>query len=274
VHNGNVLLETDSCKAFLEDEFIRRTQVNPRYSQRAFAKQLGMSAGELSEVLRGKRNLSLKSAFKIARKLGLSTIEVERLIHLTQVEKARKVSDHSFLLERVKTPDSKQLTLDVFRIVSDWFCFAILNLAETKGFHLTPCWIAKRLGITRTEAQIGIERLKRVGLVEEKMGQWEVNTNYVLSPCETPSEAIRSYHKQILGRALEALETQSVSERDFSGIGFAVHPKHLSAIKKEISDFQDQLVAKYSKGTRTEVYFLECSLFRLTQAGDSHEDLQ
>jgi hypothetical protein len=67
-----------------------------------------------------------------------------------------------------------------------------------------------------------------------------------------------------LNKAIEALETHPVDERDITGIGFAVDPKHLPAIRKEISDFQDRLIAQYSKGKRTEVYQLEMALFRLS----------
>jgi hypothetical protein len=37
------------------------------------------------------------------------------------------------------------------------------------------------------------------------------------------------------------------------------------AIKKEIGQFQERLIAKYGKGKKTEVYFLEMVLFKITQ---------
>jgi hypothetical protein len=66
-------------------------------------------------------------------------------------------------------------------------------------------------------------------------------------------------------KAIGALETQTSAERDFGGCGFAVDPAQLPAIKKDLSDFQDTLLAKYSAGKKTEVYFLEMALFKLTQ---------
>jgi hypothetical protein len=35
-----------------------------------------------------------------------------------------------------------------------------------------------------------------------------------------------------------------------SGVGFAVDPKNLPSIKKDILEFQDQIISKYSKGKR------------------------
>src|SRR4051812_37760608 len=120
-----MLLGTDSAKTFLGEELARRIGNNPRYSQRAFARQLGMSPGELSEILRGKRSLSLKSALKIARSLGLNSSETKHLIYLSQVEKSRKLPVPQ--IDEVARNDARerQLTLDMFHVISDWYCFAI-----------------------------------------------------------------------------------------------------------------------------------------------------
>jgi uncharacterized protein (TIGR02147 family) len=261
-----MLLSTNSSRTFLAEELARRIKNNPRYSQRAFARQMGLSAGELSEVLRGKRNLSLKSALKVARALTLSPAEAKHLVHLTQVDK----SQGSPLLNPLTsdTP-SYQLTLDMFHVISDWTCFAVLNLADTQGFRFDAFWIAKRLGISRAEAQMALDRLERVGLIERKNGKLIIVKDYVMSPSGIPSEAIRNSHRQILNKAIEALETQDHTERDITGLGMAIDPKQLPSIRKEISDFQDSLVAKYSKGKKSEVYHLEVAFFRLTQR--SHE---
>jgi uncharacterized protein (TIGR02147 family) len=268
-----LLMETTSARTFLGDELTRRMKSNPRYSQRAFARQLGLSAGELSEVLRGKRALSLRSALRVAKSLGLSPSETRHLLALSQVEKGRLMSSRmgaSEGSEDLLSPlheaetSSRQLTMDMFHVVSEWYCFAILTLSECDDFRPNPFWIARRLGISKAEAQLAVERLERVGLIERKGARFEVVRDYVLSPDGVPSEAIRSYHKQILGKAIEAIDTQPVPEREFTGVGFAIDPRSLGPIRKEISAFLDGLVARHSKGKKTEVYYLETAFFRLT----------
>ncbi|MCM2277471.1 MAG: DUF4423 domain-containing protein [Oligoflexia bacterium] len=249
-----------SCRDFLTEELHRRTRSNPRYSQRAFARQLGMSPGELSEVLRGKRSLSLRSALKAARALALNPEETRELVLLSQADRGGALPP----------PDSRdarprELTMDFFRIVSDWYCFAILNLSECTGATLEPAYLARRLGISQAEARIALERLERVGLIERRQGRLLPAPDYVISPSGIPSEAIRNYHSQILDKAKAALESQALEERDITGLGLAIDPRHLPAIKKELSEFQDRIAAKYSTGRKTEVYQLEIALFRLTE---------
>ena len=74
-------------------ELARRTRSNARYSQRAFARQLGMSPGELSEILRGKRPLSLKAMLKVARSLGLTGEEEVEPVPATVIPRAAVAQD-------------------------------------------------------------------------------------------------------------------------------------------------------------------------------------
>ncbi len=256
-------------REFLAEELARRTQANPRYSQRAFARQLGLSAGELSEVMRGKRALSVRSALRIANSLGFKPIETQRLLHLCQFDKTQVNSgtEQTYVALSEDERNSRDLSMDLFRVVSDWFCFAILNLADTDGFRFDSAWIAKRLGVSVAEARVGLERLERVGLIErDSKNRLIVAKDYVLSPSGIPSEAIRNYHRQILERAIQALETQSVSEREVTGVGLAIDPRDMSEIQKQVSDFHDKIVADFARtGSRAkEVYQLESVLFRLS----------
>jgi uncharacterized protein (TIGR02147 family) len=269
----SMLMQTRSARSYLGEELARRLRANPRYSQRAFARQLGLSAGELSEVLRGKRALGLKSALRVARALGLTPAETRHLLALAQVERSQALAGgrDGELLAPLSEQElhARQLTLDMFHIVSDWYCFGILTLAECDDFRTDPAWIARRLGLSRGEVRVALERLERVGLIERKGRGFVAARDYVLSPDGIPSEAIRSYHKQILARAIDAVDAQPVPERSFRGVGFAFDPRQLDAVKKDIGEFLDALVKKYQRGRRTEVYYLETALFRLT--GGDHE---
>ena len=170
------------------------------------------------------------------------------------------------------------MNVDMFHIVSDWYCFAILNLAETENFKWDPQLIARRLGLSKLEVHVALERLQRVGLVVRepalpgRPSRLKVSNDFIMSQSGVPSEAIRSYHRQILNKALQSIEMQSLDERDLSGIGLAIDPNDLPSIKKDISEFQEKIAAKYKRGKKSEVYHLEMALFRLTEhvpKGDS-----
>jgi uncharacterized protein (TIGR02147 family) len=262
-----MLLKTNSSKQFLNEELARRQKTNPRYSLRAFARHVGLSPGELSELLRGKRKLSLKAAVRVAKSLALNQTETKHLLYLSQLERGEGLD----LLPKESTPRSREdLTAEIFHLVSDWVCFAILNLSETTSFSWKSQHIAKRLGITVNHVQNALDRLERVGLVKTVNGKKQVDHDYVVASPGVPSEAIRTYHKTMLQKAADALDFQKVNERDISGVGFALDPKHIESIRKDIAEFQEHLTEKYRSGKKSEVYQIETALFRLTE-GDPHE---
>lgn len=261
-----MLLELTCCRTYLSEELARRARAHPRYSQRAFARDLGMSPGELSEVLQDKRRLSLRSALKVAKALSLNPTETKHLLYLVQMQ-ATGIVDHSIDVGGWKPiAEDPAASRDRFRLVSDWICFALLNLAECSNFRGREEWMARRLGVSRQEIRVALGRLERIGLVSKERGRWIFPAADVAAPEGVPSEAVRNYHRQILERATRALEIQPVDQREFAGVGFAVDPRQVASLKKDIANFLDECVAKYARGKhRTEVYHMEMALFRMTE---------
>lgn len=73
---------TGTAADYLISIFNERKDKNPRYSLRAFARSLGVSSGQLSEILSGKRPLSHKLARRISIALALTESESQKLIQL------------------------------------------------------------------------------------------------------------------------------------------------------------------------------------------------
>lgn len=255
-----MLLNHDSVSELLSEELRRRLQDNPRYSLRSFARSLKMSPGSLSEILRGRRDLPLRSVNNVAKAIGLNSAEAQYLLHL--VQKAKLKGEET--LAPVHSANEKLVAEHVFALIAEWYHFAILNLMECEGFAWKDSWISSRLDISRTQAKLAMELLVKTGLVILKKDAVQAGSDHILTSSDIPSGAIRNYHRQILAKALAALETQDVSEREISGIGMAIDPSHIPAIKKEISEFQDRILGKYSRGKKKEVYFMELALFKLT----------
>jgi len=260
-------IDSESAPQFLLKEFARRVRVNPSYSLRAFARSLGLSAGALSEILRHRRPLSLKAAEKVIQSLGLKGIEADKLYSFVETERRKGVAQISR-----PAPKQKNLSEDAFHLIAEWHHFAILNLMDCEGFRWRETYIAKRLGLGISQAAMAMKLLLRLGLVKKKGDKVECAHDFVLSPADVPSDAVRAFHRQILEKALLALDLEKITDRDITGIGLAVDPARLPQIKREISEFQDRIAAKYAQGRRREVYFLEMALFRLSQGGnDGHE---
>lgn len=238
---------------FLMAEYVRRKNDNSRYSERAFAQALGLSPGFLKLLFQGKKQLSLARAQEVALRLQWTESQKAKFLNSMQTASAKKAKSlkGKFLLS----------DLDFFEI-SDWFHFAIIELIKAKDGQCSLEEICQRLEISKTEATFALKHLKRLNMVEElKNGSYRVPDSYEV-PSIT-SEGIRKYHKQMLELAKDAVEKQTMNERDLRGLTIAFDQARVEEAKEDIQKFVAQFEKKYGKGPRDSVYQLSLALFRL-----------
>ena len=89
-------------------------QKNPSFSRRAFSQRMGLSPGAMSEIFNGQRNVSLKLAEKIAKKLSLDPQEKAELFSYF-IDKSRKKT-HS---EDQVQSNYLQLSADQFHVIGE-----------------------------------------------------------------------------------------------------------------------------------------------------------
>lgn len=255
-------------RQYLKDELDRRVHVNPQYSLRAFSRDIEIAPQTLSMVINGKKNISSEVAIEIARKLGLSNEELSYFHDLVELSQAKTENLREVIKYRLtKYEENKSyrtIQEDVFKIISDWFHYAILELTYTKDFKSDPVWIARRLGIPPHDARLAIERMLNLELLEETTKSLEKTEVNIASSNEIPSAAIRKFTSQLLEKAVIAIDEQSVEKRDFGTMTMAIDPKKIPEAKKMIRKFRRELTGYLEAGDRTEVYALCTQFFSLS----------
>jgi uncharacterized protein (TIGR02147 family) len=255
-------------RSWIKDELLERVKRNPRYSARAFSRDLGISPAYLSLLLSGRRGLNEERAFLIAERLNWRGVRKRHFTTLVRSEAAKAPGAREAILSelesaRLKAPGFSDVAIDLYRLVSDWYHFAIVELTELPGFCADPARIASRLGISKTEASEAVSRLLQVGLlVAEGSALKKGHANY--STRDVPSEAIRKAHRKLLKKAEIAIETQDREERDFSGITMAIDVKKIPEAKARIRAFRREIMDLLeSSPGKNAVYQLSVQLFRL-----------
>ncbi len=255
-------------RAILREELQVRCEKNPRYSLRAFARDLMVSSSRLSEVLSGRYGLSREAAKKIAAKIGWNESECALFCDLVDSEHGRAKKTKAAAKSRLASnaPQYQQLTLDSFRVISDWYHYAVLELTLVHDFESDPKWIARRLGISEHIVAMAIDRLKRLDLLIEEKGVLRATDGFTASPSGVPSDALKKFHKQLLEKALASIYLQNVEERDLSHMILAVDKKQIVEAKEEIKKFRRSFDARFAKAPKKdEVYCLGVTFFRLQE---------
>jgi uncharacterized protein (TIGR02147 family) len=256
-------------RTFIRDILNHKVQLNPRYSMRAFARDLGISASILSEVMNGKHGLSEKMATKIAAKLGINN--EEKLIFCDQVasihsRSATKRDLASKRIEQVKRMYAgSSLQMDTFKIISDWYHFAILEITYLEDFNSEHTWMAKKLGMSKLEVDAAVERLIRVGLLQNKNGKLRATEDYTSTPNDIPSEVIKKFQRQLIEKSLTALTMQSIESRDITSLTLSIDKNKLPTAKKKLREFRREFNAEFGHGKKkNSVYCLALQFFELT----------
>jgi uncharacterized protein (TIGR02147 family) len=267
-----MIYEHKSYRTFLREELAERAKKNPKYSLRAMALQLGFSHSTLSLVMKGSVNLSLESARKIASRLNLSPTETEYLCLLIQLDNSHDPEIKESILRRLQSLNPKgapshDLSVDVFKQRSEWYYTAIMGMSEFPNNNITPIQISKRLGITKIEAEVAIDRLLRLELLEKnESGQLvPVRDQLLLQSDATSDEALRKFYRQMFQKASEALETQNPKERISGFETIAIASEALKEAKEITEKYFQQMIALGKRHPKKkQVYHLIVHFFNLT----------
>lgn len=246
----------ESIQDIIKTEFETRKKKNAHFSLRSFARKLEISPAQLSQIMNGKRPITLKFIKKIAAKLNYSPREVKSLMDSFIKDKGGATPYHD--QKRIRLED------DHFKLIADWYHFAILSLTKLKEAKSDPRWIASQLGISITDASAALIRLERLGLIRTKPRFEQIGDPLEVSS-DTPSEAIRKYHKQNLVLAIEKIEDVPNELREIQSICLPLQLSDISKYKKLVDQFINVAVENCNNNDADVIYNFNIQFFPITK---------
>lgn len=259
------LIYPENYRKYLTEAYEARLQRNPSYSMRAFARDLGMGVSTLSEVLNGKYGLSKKRIAQVAAALQLSTEQCQHFADLVQKEHGRSDHDRGAAQSRVSSRvnfTEHSIPLDSFKLIADWYHLALLELIALPDFIYETAFIAKRLAISERNAIDAVERLERLNLIEKIDGGLRVTDDFSAVGGDTPSQAVRQYHTQLIEKALISLQVTPMAEREMASLVFKINKDDVPEAKKKLIKFRREFSVLLSKSeNKNDVYCLGMQFF-------------
>lgn len=264
------MMKTDlNYRTYLISELELRKRRNPSYSLRAFARDLGVPVSRLSEVINGKVGLSEERAVKIAERLGFSTSDKELFVNLVLSEHSRSAVIKKLSQQRVQQRNEffTHIGEDTFKLISDWHYAAIMEILISSKVNHDTDMFAKRLGISPELVDSSLERLERLNLIEKQDGAWVCKHGQQTTATDIPSEAIRSFHRQVMTKAMAALDQQPVANRDISSLMVSINKSQIPIAKQRIESFRRSLMVELeAEPNRESVYCLSMQFFEITES--------
>lgn len=261
-------------RAFLGDWYESRKALG-RVSYRAFARRAGIgSPSYLKLVMEGRRNLSDEMAARFARACSLADDAQGFFCELVRFNQASCPAERGAAYARLRSYRRyRELhPLEVARdeYHSHWYLPAIREMALRPDFRDDPAWIASQLvpPIKPSEAASAITTLLELGLlVRTEEGRLAQGSAALVASADVPASMhLRNYHRQMIARAAEALDTLPREQRDVSSVTLAVDEATAARIADAIVGFRRQLLELSALAERpSRVVQVNIQLFPLTR---------
>lgn len=261
-------------KAFIEtlqNEFAKRQRKNPKYTLRAMARDLGIEATTLSQVLRGKRKMSPSKMREVLMAVGFNNIEAEAIMRMTlTLGTLPRVADAGFITWS-ETPNPWR---------THWGYYAILSAFELADFTAEESWFAQTLNLTANETTSILQCLEQDGLIDRTPQTWQLSKKRVSATSTKDKKSLQTALRENVLKSISFLDgnpdgiaslTQNpnAAVADFSGMTFSVEQSKLPEAMRLIKEFRRSLAEFLCGGdeafSNDMVYRLNVQLFPLSQ---------
>lgn len=255
---------------YIKEEHSRRSQANPHYSLRAFARDLGVSPSWLSDFMLEKKGMSEHTAVRIGRTLGMTPSEEKVFLLSAKARHARSPGERAAAqkeLNSFKRTKTFSMKPDDFLKTGTWYHQAILELTELESFTHHELEIAERLRLPLPTIRRALADLQEAGLLEFQNGKMKACYPETESTQDIPSVAIRKYHEQILQKGVKALHEQAFDQREYGSATFAFDASRIKEAKAVLRNFQKRFSDEFYKNSENKdsVYQFSFQFFRVDQ---------
>ncbi len=262
-------------REYLRDYYDAAKEAVSAFSYRYFSRRAGFSSPNyLKLVSDGDRGLTPKSLEKMIKGLELDREEARFFRALVGFGQAKSAEEKNEYFESVSASQqfrsARRIDSSMFEYLSRWYYPAIREMAARPDFKNDPKWIAGELfpPITAKQAQQALDVIFDLGLLEtdgEKV--WRGNPNLTTGH-EVGSLAAGNYHRQMLEKGAQSIETVPREHREISGMTMCINDEKFLELKERIHSFRESLmeVAERDDGDNPDrLYQFNLVFFPLTK---------
>lgn len=239
------IFEFVDYRAFLQSYYDSAKAHSSAFSYRYLARRAGVSSPSfLRHIMRGERNIGATGR-KIAKALELNAEETEFFLLLVDFDQAETSAQKNAAFEKIAASrrfrSARRLDRDMFQYLSHWYYPAIREMVARPDFREDPEWIAGELcpSVPTEAVTEALEVLLELGLVVRRDGALARAQPSVTTEHEVRSLAIGNYHRQMLERASDSIESIPREHRDLGAMTACVSRATLAELKARIHEFRE-----------------------------------
>jgi uncharacterized protein (TIGR02147 family) len=236
-------------RKYLIDFLQEKKSTGAPWSHRYIQKKIGVSSsGYLSNVLSGKKNISMEHVYSLCSLMTLPKNECQYFQYLVQYNQAQSVKEREVffkILKELSVGNVKTLGESELHLFSHWYYVAILELVECLECPSEAKYLNMLLNPSPgfEQVQEALERLVSWGFIEEKKGKLLRKHPLVSTGDDILSGDVSGFQKETIDLAREAIDRFALLERDISCLTLNVSAPTFETIKNEVRQFRKKLMS-------------------------------
>jgi uncharacterized protein (TIGR02147 family) len=264
-----VLFESSSYKGFLSS--LIYGEGSPRGLQVKYAKAMGCQAAYLSQVLKGKAELSEDHAVRLAGYLGLAPIAFEYFLLLVRLARAstpelkayletlrqRLIQDNEETQSRIKSerPEIPEAALQKY--FSSWIPSTIHMATSSDAFQTIQA-LALRLRLSPAKVTQTLLLLEELGAVTQNGKIWKYSGGPIHFARKMPVNVQHQVSRR--NQAIRSIEDENPEDVHFSSI-FTISRATFKGLKAELLDYIERSHQEIHRSESEELYEMCLDLF-------------
>ncbi len=277
-NSGINLFEYYDYRKYLYDWYEYKKKKNKGISYRFISTKINVDAGYLVKIMQGQKHLNPEKVSGLARFFKFSKAEEEYFELLIHFAKAKTEERIKFYFEKLLTYTSLNVeTVEPqrYEFYQKWYhtaireivnCFPVSDNYEETGRMLLP-------QISASKVESSIELLKQLNFIEKNSkGFYKQTSAFITTGDSWRSIAIRSFHREVINLALQAVGNIPPSERDLSCITLSLSDDDFESLQIRIKEFREDVLRLCKSHTNVNrVYHLNMQLFPITYRVDDED---
>jgi uncharacterized protein (TIGR02147 family) len=260
-------------RLLLKDLYEDRKKLQPFFSYRYIGQKVGFSsAGFLTNILQGKRNISPDLVFKFAELYKFNRKETEYFELLVQYDQAKQHSQKRYYYEKmlaVAKSKARVLSADQYEYFDKWYYVAIRELLNFYPFRGDYRELGRRVrpNLTPSEAKKAVDLLLRLNLIRKREdGVYVLTDQTITTAAAAPLVAVHNFQMATMDLAKEAIDRFPRERRSISTLTLSVSKDAFDRINEKLAGFRQEVLelVKNDQNVPDRVYQFNFQIFPMT----------
>lgn len=245
---------------------------------------MGISSGaNIQKMISGDRNIGKKIGYRIAEQITANGKFKTYFKKLVDLNNSSDIQEQEKLLGEILSLRRKygtfKFTVHQEQLHSEWYHFVILELLTIPDIDQSAQSLATLLQPKIRPAQVAksIDLLIKLGLVvyNSHTGRLETKQGQIKTGTEEEHLLLQRYHQEVLEISKKSITEVARNDRDISTSTFRITRDQIESFKRQIYDFQMQLLAQeVDPEIAEQVYQFNFQLIPVTKSIKEKEAVQ